>query len=156
MVFVGSMPTVVTAIVQADVIASTLDRFLALEADSTSATALTDMPVWSQILPFDLDMSAVGAGVGVVVARAQLHLSLLLRGQVAVGSPRGKDLEVRCVAMRAQARELLDLAEHTTAIEIIDEPEREAEDEEDHSVLRDRGGEPNICTPSLCWTDPST
>ena len=110
MVFVGSMATVVTAIVQADTIASTLDRFLALEANGTSTTALTDMPVWSQILPFDLDMSAVGAGVGVVVARAQLHLSLLLRCQVAVGISRGKDLEMRCVAVRAQARELLDLA----------------------------------------------
>ena len=103
MVFVGSIATVVTAIVQADTIASTLDRFLALEANGTSTTALTDMPVWSQILPFDLDMSAVGAGVGVVVARAQLHLSLLLRGQVAVGSLWGKYLEVRRVAMRAQA-----------------------------------------------------
>ena len=101
MVFVGSIATVVTAIVQADTIASTLDRFLALEANGTSTTALADMPVWSQILPFDLDMSAVGAGVGVVVARAQLHLSLLLRCQVAVGISRGKDLEMRCVAVRA-------------------------------------------------------
>ena len=128
MVFVGSIATIVTAIVQADAIASTLDRFLTLEADGTSTTALADMPVRSQIPPFDLDMSAVGAGVGVVVARAQLHLSLLLRCQVAVGSPRGKYLEMRRVAMRAQARELLDLAEHTTAIEIVDQPERGAED----------------------------
>lgn len=149
MIFVGSMATVVTAIVQADAIASTLDRFLALEADSTSTTALTDMPVWSQILPFDLDMSAVGAGVGVVVARAQLHLSLLLRCQVAFGSPWGKDLEMRRVAMRAQARELLDLLEDTSAIEIEDQPERGAEDEEDHSVLRDRGREPEVDASSL-------
>ena len=92
-------------------------------------------PVWSQILPFDLDMSAVGAGVGVVVARAQLHLSLLLRCQVAVGISWGKDLEMRRVAMRAQERTLMDLAEHTTAIEIVDEPERGAEDEEDGPVL---------------------
>lgn len=128
MVFVGGIATVVTAIVQADTIASTLDRFLALEANGTSTTALTDMPVWSQILPFDLDMSAVGAGVDVVVARAQLHLSLLLRCQVAVGSPRGKDLEMRRMTVRAQARELLDLAEHTSAIEIEDQPKREAVD----------------------------
>ena len=64
MVFVGSIATVVTAIVQADAIASTLDRLLTLEADSTSTTALTDMPVWSQIPPFDLDMSTVRAGIG--------------------------------------------------------------------------------------------
>ena len=135
MVFVGGIATVVTAIVQADTIASTLDRFLVLEANGTSTTALTDMPVWSQILPFDLDMSAVGAGVGVVVARAQLHLSLLLRCQVAVGSPWGKDLEMRRVAMRAQERTLMDLTEDLTTIEIIDEPERGAEDEEDGPVL---------------------
>ena len=135
MVFVGGIATVVTAIVQADTIASTLDRLLALEANGTSTTALADMPVWSQILPFDLDMSAVGAGVDVVVARAQLHLSLLLRCQVAVGSPRGKYLEMRRMAMRAQERTLMDLTEDLTTIEIIDERERGAEDEEDGPVL---------------------
>ena len=131
----GGIATVVTAIVQADTIASTLDRFLALEANSTSTTALADMPVWSQILPFDLDMSAVGAGVDVVVARAQLHLSLLLRCQVAEGIPWGKSLKVGSVAVRAQERTLMDLTEDLTTIEIIDEPERGAEDEEDGPVL---------------------
>ena len=62
--FVGGIATVVTEIVQADTIASTLDRFLAFEADGTGSTALADMPVRSHIPPFDLDMSTVRAGIG--------------------------------------------------------------------------------------------